>query len=232
MLKIFKRINGENVFVEAMFNVVKIHKYVASRNHSDTADYSDYQSTDCVEALVWVGSEWAPPKNNKFSHRIWSFEQSNVRTLEPHEQFGYIDCTKIHVYPGSEILVPEVDDPLDTRAADALPHYMAYQAKLAAEAAAKKAVEDALRMATEEAAAQKAAKKAAVDKAGEMLAYEELRKIPMKGTEVTVGNFKGVLFWSGVRKYRGEWNASFGLRDVHKNTMFFKSTDLKTEDKT
>src|SRR5690348_18326964 len=54
--------------------VVKIRKYVADRNHSDTLDYSDWRSTVITEALVSVATQ--------VDERFGDFRRSPISVIQ------------------------------------------------------------------------------------------------------------------------------------------------------
>ena len=56
--------------------------------------------------------------------------------------------------------------------------------------------------------------KTAKDAALKAVAEGMLARIPAKGTVVTVNGFTGKIFWTGVAKYRNQWNANAGVKDT------------------
>lgn len=202
--------------------VLKVEHTVETRNWSDTMDYSDYRTTGCTWATVWVGTRGLPrtsPKGGQLplfleDESVPEYYAEHVRDLEFHEQFVRVDCTNLFSDRYGYSLSAEVDaeggDPLMWANWIAFQAYEAakVEAEAKAEAARKKAY------AAEQAkVAAKAAAKAAKDEAAKKAAEELLAKFPPKGTTVTVDGFTGKLFWTGVNKYRGKWSAKAGIKD-------------------
>ena len=203
--------------------VLKVEQVTETRNHSDTLDYSDHRSTKCTYALVWLGTNNLPPKapqvkstlvGRPMRHaEVYSFEQKEVRDLEFHEQFAWIDCTNLFEWRGSDRLTPTVDaemgkngDPLMWANYIAWQGYMKgleHQSKLMAEEDAR--LEEERRLKAEAKAQKSLNQKAVVEGA--------LLKTPAKGTEVTYKDFTGKVFWKGVKQYRGKWRGTVGLKN-------------------
>ena len=79
-----------------------------TRNHSDTMDYSDYRTTECTWALVYLGRHGIAPNNMSRVRRTIAY-YGQPRDLEPIERFAWIDCTGLFVWRGSPHYTPEVD---------------------------------------------------------------------------------------------------------------------------
>jgi hypothetical protein len=217
--------------------VLKVVVTTESRNWSPTLDYSDHRPTSCTWALVYIGTHGVPSRKSGSPGRrmvadleptSWQFEYA--RDLEIGERYGWIDCTNLFSDLTGYTLEAEVD-PFDMQLLHGGPEMIegvgaweafhtdrwaaeeaAREAKLAAEAAQLAAVN-----------AKKAARQAAIDAklaAAKSLAEGQLARIPAKGTTVTVDGFTGKVFWTGVSKYRGAWNARAGVKDTKGNVQW------------
>ncbi|NBW06414.1 MAG: hypothetical protein EBR82_00120 [Caulobacteraceae bacterium] len=209
--------------------VIEVRHFTETRNWSSTLDYSDYRSTECTEALVWLGTHNFPPYRNttKSDLRVntgclSSDAHGTRRDLEFFEQFAWVDCTNLFSDRNGFALSAAVDVSQTDGSEPLLwANYIAFQAYMAAkaEAAAKAAAEEA-RIAREEAAARAARKaKLAANRAAKEVplraaAEARLRQAPAKGTTVTVDGFTGRVFWAGVNKFRGNFKASYGVKDA------------------
>jgi|688.fasta_scaffold184366_2 hypothetical protein len=183
--------------------VVRIERTMQSRNMSDTLDYTDIRTVECVYALVWTGGE----------------------------QFSFIDCSNHFAWRGADYLVPTVDETLDAGAVEALPVWEAHQKFLASERAAKAATERAkweeMKRVEAEREAAKEAKKAAKLEASKAAADADYVMVaPMKGSIVTVAGFTGTLFWIGVKAYRGQYGVRIGVKDAKGNVQWGAAKDL------
>jgi len=192
-----------SVEVEYTGRVLKVETYTDRRNHSDTLDYSDWRTTQCTRALVWLGTFGRPS--------VYTTEE---RELAPHEQFRWIDCTNIFVWRGSPEMVPVADVGPDSEPL-MLVNFIAYESFLKAEAerlareAAVRAEEERKEREKKEAAR---AKREAKDNALKAAAEALLASAPKKGTQVKVGDFVGTVFWTGATKYHGKWSARLGVK--------------------
>ena len=217
--------------------VLKIEKVTETRNWSDTLDYSDHRSTECTYALVWLGTRGVPPRQAQVADgRVTAYiealkwDADKVRDLEVHEQFAWIDCTRLFADRIGYTLEPHVDT-FDMQLLYGGPEMIegvvaweAYQAarreRLAEEArtaaAARQAIIDAEKAKKAAARAKRDAKLAAAKGDAEKL----LARIPAKGTTVTVDGFTGKVFWVGVSKYYGKWNARAGVKDSKGNVQW------------
>lgn len=205
--------------------VIEVKKFLADRNHSDTMDYSDWRRTECTYALVWLGTRNVPAVGLDGDMPIALLENSawgiqrDTRDLEFHEQFAWIDCTNICSDRNGYRVDPVVDaDPAhyvgEPEMWMNLIAWRSYQAALEAKrvAAAEKAAAVAAKAEADR--AKRAAAKTAKLAAAEAEARAMLAHIPARGTTVTVDGFTGKVFWTGVSKYYGKWNARAGVKDA------------------
>ena len=216
--------------------VLRVERTSETRNWSDTLDYSDYRTTQCTYALVWLGTHGFPPGyiNTPRPMAHWgslrgAHEQlpdyltDKVRDLEYFEQFAWVDCTNLHGdRMASKLVNPIVDATIDSGEPLMLANQIAwegYQKSLTAkrlrelEAAAELARK--VQAENEATAAARNAKRDAKAAASKVVADAELEAVlTLKGTSVTVDGFTGTVFWMGVRQYRGTWNANAGIKDV------------------
>jgi len=210
--------------------VLKVETVTESRNWSDTLDYTDIRTTQCTWALVWLGTNFVPPRNNNSTRpstyymdgeALPDYAASDVRDLEFFEQFAWVDCTNLHSDRCGFSLSPEADasatggDPLmwaNFIAWEAF-HKAAAAKRIAAnEAAAAARAEEARKEAEKREA--RAAKAAAKDAVGEAAAKQLLAAVPPKGTAVTVDGFTGKITWTGAKKFRGKWQARVGIKNA------------------
>ena len=217
--------------------VLRIEKTTETRNWSDTLDYSDHRSTECTWALVWLGTRGVPARDAHYAggrtvayFDVTKWEADAIRDLEVHEQFAWVDCTNLFSDRNGYSLVPSVD-PFDMQLLHGGPemieglaaweaYHNARLAKLAEEArtaaAARQAIIDAEKAKKAAAQSNRDAKLQAAKSDAEAL----LARIPAKGTTVTVDGFTGKVFWVGVSKYRGKWNARAGVKDTKGNVQW------------
>ena len=227
--------------------VLRVEKVSETRNWSDTMDYSDYRTTECTYALVWLGTHGIPPEyiNTARPRAHWGslpgpHEQlhdllaDRVRDLEYFEQFAWVDCTNLHGDRMAHRLVnPVVDATIDSGEPLMLTNLIAWdgyqkasddQRLRKAEAAAeegRKAKAEAEAKAAARAAKSEAKLAATKDEAAVLIA-----KLPPKGTKVTVKGITGQLFWSGIKAYRGVNSARIGVKDSTGTTHWFAAADL------
>lgn len=189
--------------------VIEIRRFRDHRNMSDTMDYSDWQTVDCCEALVWLGEENHPG----------GYEWHASRPLEFHEQFMWVDCSNHFADRCGYVSIPEVDvhpgngEPIMWANLIA---WRSHQVGLQKELVAKKEALHAERRArfnAELAKRHEREKKSEEEKA----AAEQLLRIyaPAKGTSVTVDGVTGTVFWSGVKCYRNKWRSTVGVKDKY-----------------
>jgi len=206
--------------------VVQVLRMTEERNWSDTLDYSDWRTTNVVYALVWLGTRGVPPVKVNGSGRIrtdlepFQWDADKARDLEPHEQFGWIDCTNMFADRNGYALYP-TEDAFEMQMLhggpemfDALVAFDAHVARMAEEARIRGEALEAARKAEEAKLAAKLAAKEAKDEALRKAAEALLARIPAKGTMVTVEGFTGQVFWTGCSKYRGKWNARAGVKNA------------------
>jgi hypothetical protein len=228
------RVDAEVFFVG---QVLKVEKVTETRNWSDTLDYSDHRSTECTYALVWLGTRNVPPSQVRVAGgRTTAFfdalkwDADKVRDLEVHEQFAWIDCTNLFSDRNGYSLEPHVDTfdmQLLYGGPEMIDGVVAWEAyhkarleQLAEEAriavATRQALIDAEKAKKAAAQAKRDAKLQAAKSAAEAL----LARIPAKGTTVTVDGFTGKVFWVGISKYYGKWNARAGVKDTKGNVQW------------
>lgn len=209
--------------------VIEVVTTTENRNWSDTMDYSDYRTTQCTYALVWLGTRYAPPTGTSpdrvttyyFEDELPTWAADKVRDLEFFEQFAWVDCTNIFSDRTGYSLRAEVDasmtDGENPLMWANLVAWKAYRKAVAEERRAEAAAEaDARAKAAAAENAKKAArlaKKEAKEAASKAAADAKLAALPAKGTTVTVDGFTGTVFWRGVTKYRGTWDARYGVKD-------------------
>ena len=216
-------LNTSELFFEG--KVLKVESTREDRNWSDTLDYSDFRATTCTWALVWLGEHGVVPSRRGFTtarpmafieEASWMVRQP----LAPAEQFAWIDCTNLFSDRHGYALLATVDENWK-QAAFGGPvmweNYLLWQAAQeqlkvdASKAFDERCIAEAkLKAAADAKVAVKAAKDAALKTAAEAL----LARIPAKGTVVTVNGFTGKIFWTGVAKYRNQWNANAGVKDT------------------
>jgi hypothetical protein len=208
--------------------VVQVRNYVATRNHSDTLDYTDMRSTDVTEALVYVGrtgpkysysrldaisgaEEWCTWHDDCKAHPalgrecLKSRNREEVVDLEIQDRFVWVDCTNLFVWRGEPHRTPEVDAVMGGELAEdfaAWNEYHAEQARIAAKKAAEYAAAEKARKEEEERNRPVVGKQMVVVKG---------RKVP-KGTTGTVAFIHsngGVLLKDDAvwrdRKAQGIW---------------------------
>ena len=209
--------------------VLRIEKRDEYRNVSDTLDYSDWQTVEAVWALVWLGTHGVAPRITNHERvvtavEVYSWDTDKVRELTIGEQYAWIDCSNVFGDRNLYTVHPEVDS-FDMQLlhggpamVEGLPAWEAFHkarlARLAEEArkvAAERAAIEAAAKAKADAARAKREAKAAIAKAA---AEAQLVHCPKKGATVTVAGFTGKVFWTGVSKYYGKWNARVGVKDA------------------
>ena len=219
---------GKLESVETVFEgrVLELANTREQRNWSDTYDYTDYRTTECTYALVWLGTHNLPPRAPNVTskgvsrpscyYKVASFEEKDVRDLEFHEQFAWVDCTNLFSWRGDPSLKPEVDTAMAEGDPLMWANYIAWKGYM-------KGLEDkSLRMAVEEEKAkvekaEKEAKAKAVKEAKKEKQKQEVEAAmlltPEKNTEVTINGFTGRVFWKGVKEYRGKWRGTVGVKN-------------------
>lgn len=95
--------------------VVDVRKFFAKRNLSDTLDYSDFQTVEVTEALVYRGRTAV-----KWDYAV---SQQVVVELEPINRFKWIDCSNLFTWRGTGVDNPRVDD---IRHPDCVINYVEY----------------------------------------------------------------------------------------------------------
>jgi hypothetical protein len=206
--------------------VLRVEHRQESRNHSETADFSDWRTVMCTYAVVWLGERGIPGGH-------W-WRPDLERELDIHEQITRIDCTNLFGWMDSSTVSVEVDTDIDPRAEVALLTWEAFE-KARVEASRRAAEAEAARHAEEvkKAAAAKAAreaKKQAKLTATAVVAEVELAKVqPLKGKVVTLkSGFQGTLFWAGIKAYRGVNSARIGVRTSKGDVEWAAASDIVT----
>jgi len=201
--------------------VVRTEVVTETRNWSDTMDYTDYRSTKCIYALVYLGRHGVAPYNRGGRNITGTspIPGAPTRDLTVGERFAWVDCTNLFSYRGVPVLTAEVDA-FDMQLLWGGPemledlaswddHQIVLQKAAAEEREAAAKAAEAQRQAAVAKAEAAAAKEAQLRASAEAL----LARIPAKGTTVTVDGFTGKVFWMGVSKYRGAYNARAGVKD-------------------
>lgn len=179
-----------------------------NRNHSDTLDYSDFQTAQVVKIVVKLDAPCAEhhyPVNPLY--RVGdTFAEIEVFTSQYtwRHPSDYVDAT----VDASPELIAEHEAFLASR-----------RAEMAAEAArlAQEAAEEEKKLVAKRAVAE--AREAVLKGAAEAV----LAGMPEKGTRVTVCGMRypepveGTVFWKGVTKYRGKWAAKIGVKRDPRN---------------
>ncbi len=198
--------------------VIKVEQTVENRNWSDTLDYSDWRPTKCTWALIWLGKH-GPEPVRYYDRDITLFNIDNLtktRNLLPREQFAWIDCTSMF----GGLLVPTVDSSGDQLLNcgpamwDAYITWQLHQKNEQSIRETKIANDKAQRANIEQDVLNRKVKNELKQAALKAAAEKSLDKIPAKGTTVTIDNFTGKIFWIGVSKYRGKWNARAGIKNT------------------
>jgi hypothetical protein len=154
----------------------------------------------------------------------------NERPLEPIERFAWVDCTGLFIDLGCPHRTPEVDT-IDMQLVfggeemfedlktweQALINEREELNNRAAEAAQKALQEQQKK-------AKKEAEKLAKEQSKQTEAQKLLSQIPSKGTQVTIDGFTGEIFWTGVSKHRGSYNARAGVKDSKGNVIWVDAT--------
>ena len=211
--------------------VLEVRKYTDRRNMSDTLDYTDWRSVECVEALVWLGTHGVPPWEGRMTRTPDEFSSSygpQPRDLEFHEQFAWIDCSNHFTWRGEPARTPTVDATFGTGEPLMWANFIAWKAHTAAETERKVAElqarkEEADRLNREERLREEA--RQAKDKALQDAAAALLVKV-VKGNTYTVDGFTGQAFWTGTKKYRGKWQARVGLKNATGQVAWIDASQL------
>ena len=228
--------------------VLRVERTTETRNWSDTMDYTDYRTTECTYALVWLGTHGIPPEHANTARPMahWGslrlahealpdYLTDRVRDLEYFEQFAWVDCTNLHGDRMAHRLVNPHTDSAPFIAGDPLmwANFIAWESHQKAESdrrlqAAQVALEAARKEkeAREAVAAARAAKREAKAAATKVTAEAAFVNLPANGTELTVKGFTGCLFWKKVTQFRGTWAARFGLKNTNGDVAWFTSEDM------
>lgn len=212
--------------------VLEVNHVMEERNCSDTMDYSDFRTVNAIYALVWLGTENVKPRPYDVKSgpmprdRTAPLELSSwdkVETLDIIDQFAWIDCTNTFAHRNGFSIAPVVDTfdmqllhggpmMLDNLATWQVLIAAHRDARLVEQIAVQKAEDDDA-AARNAAAAKRAATATAKLEASRAAANEDFKKLPAKGTAVTVDGVTGRVFWTGVTKYRGSFAARYGVKN-------------------
>jgi hypothetical protein len=204
---------GEEIKTLYEGRVLKVRTYVATRNHSDTLDYTDFRSTEVTEALVYFGRV-APEVPCGYVRLEGKYVNSGEEIPLP-ARFGWIDCTNLFCWRGSPFREATVDAFSLIPNQELVDDYSAWLAD----------AEEKQRVAEEKAkayAAAQAVKKAEEEKnrpvKGKKMIVAKGRKVPVGfvGTVAFVSGSGSVLLkadneWQD-RKAQGTWVAASNLR--------------------
>ena len=230
--------------------VLRVERTTETRNWSSTMDYTDYRTTQCTYALVWLGTHGIPPEhaNTARPRAHWGslpgpHEQlhdlltDRVRDLEYFEQFAWVDCTNLHGDRMSHrVVIPQTDAaPFISGEPLMWVNFIAWEAYMDAsnrDRAAKVAAAAEARRIDEEkrvaAAAARAAKREATLAATRADADAEYAAaLPFKGKMVSVDGFAGTVFWMGVKAYRGTFHANAGVRNAKGEVQWVRCNQLR-----
>jgi hypothetical protein len=226
--------NGLYTNTETLYHgrVIRIETTTETRNWSDTLDYTDMRSTTCTYALVYLGHEGKKPRHHHVGSRAYVTDAPwvEVEALDIGDRFAWVDCTNLFVHRNGFSLAPVVDtfgdiilhcgtEVYDELAAWEAHHKAVLEAKVA-EDKRQAAIRQAALSAENAKRAERNAKKQAKEDALKSEAEKLLARIPAKGTEVTVDGFTGKVFWVGVSKYYGKFNARAGVKDTKGNVQW------------
>ena len=230
--------------------VLRVERTTVTRNWSSTMDYSDYRTTQCTYALVWLGTHDIPPEHTNTARPMahWSslrlahealpdYLTDRVRDLEYFEQFAWVDCTNLHGDRMSHRLVNPHTDSAPFISGEPLMwvNFIAWEAymdasnrdraaKIAAAAEARR-IDEEKRVAAETA---RAAKREATLAATRAVADAEYAAaLPFKGKMVSVDGFAGTVFWMGVKAYRGTFHANAGVRNAKGEVQWVRCNQLR-----
>jgi len=226
--------NGLYTITETLYfgRVIRLETTTETRNWSDTLDYTDMRSTTCTYALVYLGHEGKKPRHHHVGSRAYVTDAPwyEVEALDIGDRFAWVDCTNLFSDRNGYSLAATADtmgDLLLFSGATVYDELAAWEAHHTAAAEARLAElqrEYAARQAAQEAEkakrAARYAKKQAKEDALKAEAEKLLARIPAKGTEVTVDGFTGKVFWVGVSKYYGKFNARAGVKDARGNVQW------------
>lgn len=228
--------------------VLRVEHVSETRNWSDTMDYTDYRTTQCTYALVWLGTHnLVPSKSIDRPMAHWGslrlaneelpdYLKGDVRELEYFEQFAWVDCTNLH---GDRMAVRYVDPTTDAApfiSGDPLmwANFIAWEAYMDSarrDRSAKVALlaveaERARRAEEEKQAARQAKKEVKLAATRAQADAEYAAALPFKGKTVTVDGFTGTVFWMGVKAYRGTFNANAGIRNTKGEVQWIRCSQL------
>lgn len=222
----YKLTSGAIESVDTLFadRVIRIQQVSEVRNWSDTLDYTDMRSVTATYALVWLGTHGVPPAVRHTRPMAYPAPCSwdKPRDLEFHEQFAWVDCTNMFTDRNGYALQATVDgeygmfgEPLMWANLIAWEsHHKAVAEKRSEELRLEREARAAQEAAIQAKKAAAKAKRDAKDAVERSTSERLLARIPAKGTTVTVEGFTGKVFWVGVSKYRGKFNARAGVKNA------------------
>lgn len=201
--------------------VMKLRSFVARRNMSDTLDYSDYEDVPCQEALVWLGTT-----------NTDSLSQHFGKSLEPHEQFKWIDYSN-HFGGRMTATVdsgPESSKNL-TEWSTMWASFFLYEAWLVTDEARRAAEAQAQRdakAALDAKIAKRDAEIIAKQRTDWERAEDALRPAKFaRGCTVKLkGGVTGKIVWSGVKKFRNKINARLGVKEANGTVHWVNVSDV------
>lgn len=212
------KVHDDGTPAENLFEgrVVRIEEVEETRNWSDTMDYTDYRTTRCRYALVWLGTRGVPPelRGDRWHAVTHPYSTSVPRDLDFHEQFGWVDCTNLFGWRLGFRLEASCDADGEPLMWANLIAWDAYRKSEAAAAERKREEARRLKAAADAAAAAREAQKAAAVAATRPAAEALLAKVPPAGTTVTAGGVTGKVAWKGAKVHRGRWSARVGVKDA------------------
>lgn len=94
--------------------VIRVETHLEVRGWTDPDGRTDFRTTECTYALVWLGPWGIPPRVR--DHRPMVILQpprgaGREKDLEFYEQFGWVDCTSTFPDADGSYLEPSVDGP-------------------------------------------------------------------------------------------------------------------------
>lgn len=187
--------------------VVAVREYEATRNWSDTMDYTDYRLTACVDAVVYLGRRGVDGGSFYRLDMLNGNASDYVRAmpvvdLPIRERFAVVDCTNLFVWRGSEEAAPSVDVEALATDTEMAEDWAAYQDAMEADAVAAKEA-----AAKREAARIEEERRREEDRVvvGKPMLVARGRKVKV-GTAGTVAYMReGRYGWSALLKPDGAW---------------------------
>lgn len=205
---------GEAPVTEFVGAVVEVNTFRATRNLSDTLDYSDWQTVPCRSALAWCPECCAGVHTNDCARCEAIYHLGGT---SHHFGFRIIDISNHFSWRNGRRLDATVD--ADLASGTGVPGLWVawdqYQQLLEAEraqAAARNLDLQELRRVAEEQERAKAARREQRLSASKDAAHELASRCPV-GSVVTHNGKRMYVWWSGATKYRGKFVARVGLSE-------------------